>query len=428
MVGPLKYDYAYEFSDGLACVEKDDLYGFIDKSGNLVVPLKYESANNFSNGLALVWIDDKYGFIDKTGKEVIPLEYDDANDFNDGLARVEKDEKCIFIDTTGKEVFPIEYDNAWDFSGGLARVEKDDMYGFIDKNGKLVIPLEYEDTDDFSDGLAWVEKDDKIGFIDKTGKLVLGWYGSKDPDTKNAIVSKAVPEEPCGEKKEFRVEIELSQAYILHFLENNDNGIFEWSDWESYYEENCENQEYLPDIIPIMDNSGEIRVYDENDEVVFESDDLENIIRKQYLCIPSDPENFEDYDNDDNPLIKSIKNPQKVCDQLNEDIAAEQDRLKEGVSYYCWAEQCNMYKNSFTVEDSKFDIAKLHFAQFADGQYEGIFDEVIDSEDVTAIGRIIYNDELISEYDGADHWAGNSQLYTAEYEDGYVEVEEKKLD
>ena len=250
----------------------------------------------------------------------------------------------------------------------------------------------------------------------------------KKKEKTNENESKCSTEEPCGEKKEFRVEIELSQAFVLHFLENNDNGIFEWSDWESYYEENCENQEYLPDIIPIMDNSGEIRVYDENDEVVFESDDLESIIQNQYLCIPSDPEDFEDYDNDDNPLIKSIKNPQKVCDQLNEDIAAEKDRLKEGVSYYCWAERCNMYKNSFTVEDSKFDITKLHFAQFADAQYEGIFDEVIDSEDVTAIGRILYNDELISEYDGADHWAGNSQLYTAEYEDGYVEVEEKELD
>ncbi|MBK7505882.1 MAG: WG repeat-containing protein [Bacteroidetes bacterium] len=37
----------------------------------------YDDVFGFSEGLACVKKNDKYGFIDKTSKEVIPLIYDD---------------------------------------------------------------------------------------------------------------------------------------------------------------------------------------------------------------------------------------------------------------------------------------------------------------------------------------------------------------
>lgn len=47
----------------------------------------------------------KYGFIDRTGKLVISCQWKDARDFNDGIAYVQDDKGVWkFIDKTGKVV------------------------------------------------------------------------------------------------------------------------------------------------------------------------------------------------------------------------------------------------------------------------------------------------------------------------------------
>ena len=53
-------------------------YGFVDKSGKQVIPCVYDYAWNFSDGLAPVKLNGKCGFVDKIGKEVIPCVYDDV--------------------------------------------------------------------------------------------------------------------------------------------------------------------------------------------------------------------------------------------------------------------------------------------------------------------------------------------------------------
>ena len=52
-------------------------YGYIDKTGRLVILCKYDRAFNFHEGLALVIKSRKCGYIDKTGREVAPFIYDD---------------------------------------------------------------------------------------------------------------------------------------------------------------------------------------------------------------------------------------------------------------------------------------------------------------------------------------------------------------
>ena len=50
----------------------------------------------------------KYGFIDKSGKMVIEPQFDNAEPFSEGLAQVEKDGKLGFIDKSGKVVEKID--------------------------------------------------------------------------------------------------------------------------------------------------------------------------------------------------------------------------------------------------------------------------------------------------------------------------------
>lgn len=49
-----KYDYARNFSDGLAAVKKQGKFGYIDKRENVIIPFKYDVAWDFSEGMAVV--------------------------------------------------------------------------------------------------------------------------------------------------------------------------------------------------------------------------------------------------------------------------------------------------------------------------------------------------------------------------------------
>ena len=68
------------------------MYGFIDKSGKVVIPCRWRVAWEFSEGLAHVDENYRYGFIDKSGKVVISCQWESAGFFNEGLAPV-KDSK-----------------------------------------------------------------------------------------------------------------------------------------------------------------------------------------------------------------------------------------------------------------------------------------------------------------------------------------------
>ena len=176
---PGRYDWAEDFREGLAVVVRDDKWGYIDQTGKEVIPCQFSGqALWFSEGLAAVgvgeaWEEGTYGYIDRTGKVVVPCEYDSSWDFCEGMVRVMRGEKVGFADATGKEVVSCKYDDANDFSEGLATVMLNGKCGYIDKTGKEVIPCRYDAADDFSEGLAAVMLNGKCGYIDKTGKEVI---------------------------------------------------------------------------------------------------------------------------------------------------------------------------------------------------------------------------------------------------------------
>jgi len=165
--GEEKYFMSFRASNG-----KD---GFEDRrTGKIVIEPKYDSASWFSEGLAAVELNGKWGFIDKTGKMVIEPKYDMAEDFSEGLAAVELNHKWGFIDKTGKMVIEPKYNVAEKFSEGLAgvEVELDTKVGYIDKTGKMVIEPKYNEAGPFSKGLALVELNGKYYCINTKGEVV----------------------------------------------------------------------------------------------------------------------------------------------------------------------------------------------------------------------------------------------------------------
>jgi len=95
----------YNFSEGLAAVELDNKYGYIDTSGSIVCQPKFENASSFSEGLAAVEIDSKWGYIDKNGTVIITPVWDYAGKFKNGIAVVKEGDKYSFISTKGDFAF-----------------------------------------------------------------------------------------------------------------------------------------------------------------------------------------------------------------------------------------------------------------------------------------------------------------------------------
>ena len=186
IVIPPQFDTPGYHTEGLASVEVDGKCRFIDKHGEFALPLQYEYVDDFSEGLAVFGVNGKYGYINRAGTvEILPT-FKSADYFSDGLAlvRTEAPDGSIhahYIDTSGEKALTFPDDRVlYGFSEGLAPNafwnEKEGTFddGYIDTKGAEVFPTRFADASAFSEGYAYVKtKEGKRGFIDKTGQMVL---------------------------------------------------------------------------------------------------------------------------------------------------------------------------------------------------------------------------------------------------------------
>ncbi len=118
-----RYDAARDFSEGLAPVRIGRTWGFVDKSGTLVIPPKFDDAQAFHEGLAKIGVKGLYGYADKAGAIVIPPQFKEADSFSDGLAPVgDSRDRHWYIDQRGARAFKGDYWVASTFFKGLAHV------------------------------------------------------------------------------------------------------------------------------------------------------------------------------------------------------------------------------------------------------------------------------------------------------------------
>jgi len=143
---PQRFDYARDFSEGLAPVRIGHSWGFIDKTGALVIPPIFEDAEAFHEGLAKITIKGLCGYADKSGAIVISPQFKYADSFSDGLAPVGDGGRYWYIDQHGRRAFDDDYLVASKFFKGLAHVRllpsnpgsRRAAFAYIDTKGKRV--------------------------------------------------------------------------------------------------------------------------------------------------------------------------------------------------------------------------------------------------------------------------------------------------
>lgn len=202
------FDFAKDFSEGLAAVKADGKWGFIDTKGKMVIepqfnPKQAQFNSQFSDGLVAVNFNvgpdnglggndppnTKWGFADKNGRIVINPNFEgyyyQPPSFHEGLAAMTvgpygmdaiSSERIFakygFIDKSGKFVIEPRFDKAYEFSSGLAAVQVNNKWGFIDQAGKFAIEPIYDAAYRFFEGLSAVTLDKKEFFIDRHGNRV----------------------------------------------------------------------------------------------------------------------------------------------------------------------------------------------------------------------------------------------------------------
>lgn len=153
----------------LFLVKENGKWGYIDRSGTVVIEPQYPVAADFHEGLARVKVSETGddGYINSRGDLVITAVPERCSHFNDGMARIEEDRKYGFIDTKGEAVIPLQFDRAGIFQEGLCHVLKNGEWVFIDKTGSVVLrPSAHVPVTPtvFQEGLILVTVDGKTGY------------------------------------------------------------------------------------------------------------------------------------------------------------------------------------------------------------------------------------------------------------------------
>jgi hypothetical protein len=81
---PQRFEVAERFSEGLAAVRIDGLYGFIDRTGRIVIAPRFEAAGPFTGNYAEVRFDGASGAIDRSGRMVVPARFHRLVPFAEG--------------------------------------------------------------------------------------------------------------------------------------------------------------------------------------------------------------------------------------------------------------------------------------------------------------------------------------------------------
>jgi hypothetical protein len=157
--------------------------GTLTNIGQFVIPPRFDEAGDFTGELAPVRVDRKWGYIDKSGRIVVEPHFDGAVELKEGMGRVSVcepfpiserhaeqsgefwspcggvgHERIGFVDHTGTLVIQPSFDEAGEFSNGLAAARRgkfgQSKFGFIDRSGHLAIPAQFDYGRSFSEGLA----------------------------------------------------------------------------------------------------------------------------------------------------------------------------------------------------------------------------------------------------------------------------------
>ncbi|MGW5078866.1 WG repeat-containing protein [Micromonospora echinospora] len=170
--------------------EEQQLWGYANADGEMVITHRYAEAQPFHEGLAWVRRPEasRWALIDTSGAALIEANngYRAVGAFSEGLSWVSMDGKgrWMAVDRMNIVRIPPGYEEVRPFRNGLAAVRQNGGWGAVDLTGEVVVPTRYHGlgtpladgrrVDGFTaDGLAVIELAGRRGVVDRSGRVVV---------------------------------------------------------------------------------------------------------------------------------------------------------------------------------------------------------------------------------------------------------------
>jgi len=163
VVIPAIYPNGRDFSEGLAAVRKDGLYGYINTSDAFVIQPQFSRALSFHRGISLAYHADTPFYINDRGLRILQ-QFAEVHSFSPGRLEVTTSagRKGILDQASGKLVIDTLYSDlqpSGQYSIIVRKYNGKDKYGpcgTIDSMGRPLIPVgKYNYIEDFEEGYAW---------------------------------------------------------------------------------------------------------------------------------------------------------------------------------------------------------------------------------------------------------------------------------
>ena len=229
---PFEYQYISTFSENIAIIRKNNLWGFLSNQNNtpkviLEPSIKADFINEVRNGMAKVssgrYIEEdgygnknayykQNGIIKTDGAWILEQKYSFIEDEifeantseNKELVLIEQNGKVGYADKAGKIIVEPRYDAVQDnFSEvyyakkGISEVKNNRKIGYINHEGKEILPLEFSKVNDFygmydvKDAVTVAQKStNKYGTIDRHNNTIIPFeYDFIGMDKRNDTLS-----------------------------------------------------------------------------------------------------------------------------------------------------------------------------------------------------------------------------------------------
>lgn len=134
---------------------ENNAYGF-KQNGKTIIPATFQYVTHFNEGLACVQQNGKWGYIDSTGKWIIEPQFISAQPMRNGSAKVKGENGVGVIDVLGNILVPLEFNFIEEWQGDYD-LQKDGKKGLMKKGWKL-IPPNYTQIENIGENLIYAQK------------------------------------------------------------------------------------------------------------------------------------------------------------------------------------------------------------------------------------------------------------------------------
>lgn len=189
-----------------------DLWGYSDRSKNIVIKPQYDQAYPFVGHIARVIKNGLSGLIDPKGNEIIPLSFEEVGSItsgsllnDNGTCTIYHEEKCGLVSIYGDVLAEVKFNSeqealdyasaqGWkgaipfdlypdipletsrtieaigEFYGDLASFKQNGLWGLINRQGKVYCEPQYDEIETPDNGYWPFRKAGKWGILDPDGK------------------------------------------------------------------------------------------------------------------------------------------------------------------------------------------------------------------------------------------------------------------